>query len=477
MTAKTPICSALLDYDREKCLRLHMPGHAGGLGFDFPGFKEIGRFDVTEVFPFDNLQMPSGIIEESRHLLAQAFGAYESFFLVNGATSGIHTLFLSMINPGEKVLVPRNAHKSFFGGMVISGCEPVYIPCQVSEDFGLALSVSADDVALLLRENPNIKAIFLTSPTYYGTVLDIKAVAAETRMLNVPLIVDEAHGGHFSFHEEYPASALSCGADAAVNGLHKTLPVFNQGACLHIGEALKDKSRIFSSYTLLTTTSPSYPILASIEWARAFMEERGHGLMEQALVLSHEYKFKINQIKGLKCGNKFLRAKGVAGYDPLKVVVFCDGLNIDGYELAQILRNEFQIQVEMSEPGLILAMMSLFHTRDDWEYFYQSLVCIAQKYYGEKKQSEPLVFMPFPEVILTPREAFFAKKKRIRLEESRGLISAEMIAAYPPGIPCLLPGELISDEVYDYMCYLKMTGAKIIGPEDGNLDFIYVIEQ
>lgn len=476
MQGKTPIYSALLKYIDEDCLRLHMPGHAGGRGFNHPVFRELGFFDVTEVPPFDNLHLPSGIIEESRRMLARAYGAHTSFFLVNGATSGIQALFLGLTSEGDKVLVNRHLHKSFFGAMVLSGCTPVYIPYKTDGKYGLPLAVSQADVEEALKGNPDARVIFVTSPTYYGTASDLAAMAHLARRYDVFLAVDEAHGGHFCFHDSYPPSALASGADAAVNGMHKTLPVFNQGACLHLSSSLKDKDKIFMSYTLLTTTSPSYPILASIEIARAIMEEKGYELLDKALGLAEEYKKKINGIKGLRCGDEFLQAKGVAGWDPLKVAVFCDDLEIDGYRLDYILRKDYGIQVEMSQPYLVLAMMSVFHDRNDWEKLYKSLAIIAEKYYNGRRKKVPSFSVLMPEVVLTPREAFFAGKRRVRLEESRGLIAGEMVAAYPPGIPCLLPGEVINDEVYDYIMYLKGSGARLVGIKDQELRFIDIIE-
>ncbi|WP_159432286.1 aminotransferase class I/II-fold pyridoxal phosphate-dependent enzyme [Thermosyntropha lipolytica] len=476
MAGKTPIYSALLKYMEENCVRLHMPGHAGGKGLAPPVFKQMGFFDVTEIPPFDNLHLPTGIIEESRQLLAKVYGAYQSFFLVNGATSGIQALFLGLAGEGEKVLVNRHMHTSFFGGMVLAGCKPVYIPYKVDGEWGLPLAVAAADVDKALMDNPGARFIFITSPTYYGTASDIKGIAELAGRYNIPLAVDEAHGGHFAFHPSYPPSSLASGADAVVNGLHKTLPVFNQGACLHISSSLKDKERIFRSYTLLTTTSPSYPILASIEMARAVMEEKGYELLDRALRWAEEYKKKINQIKGLRCGDEFLEAEGVTGHDPLKLVIFCDGLTIDGYKLDYLLRRDYRIQVEMSQPHLILAMMSIFHEREDWEKLYKSLAFIAEKYYNGKRKDKPRAINLIPQVALTPRQAFLAPKKQVKFKESKGFIAGEMVAAYPPGIPCLLPGEVISEEVYDYIMYLKTRGAYLVGIKDKDLNFIDIIE-
>jgi lysine decarboxylase len=294
---------------------------------------------------------------------------------------------------------------------------------------------------------------------------------------NIPLLVDEAHGGHFPFHPAYPESALFQGADGVVNGLHKTLPVLNQGAVLHVGADLLKQDSVRQAYSLLTTTSPSYLILASIELARSRMEEEGESLLERALGLSLKYQQKISEIPGITCISQRLQnLSGVVGVDPLKVGVSVQDLCISGDELAHLLRTDYQIQVELSDPGLVLAMFSMFHTEEDWERFYAAVKVLASKYYAPSLPHLQVPCPPTPRVGISPRQAFFAAKRRCKIVESKGLLAGEMVAAYPPGIPCLLPGEIITAEIVDYLEYLTMTHAHIHGLVDAAQNSIQVID-
>lgn len=455
-----------------------MPGHIGGKGFNVPELQALAAIDLTEVPGIDDLHLPQTGIRKARLLLAQAFGAEESFFLVNGATSGIHALLMSMGPPGSKVLLPRNAHRSFFGGMVLAGTTPVYVPCQIEPELGIALSVRYEDVERLLCRHPDCKAVFLTSPSYFGATCDIAEISAAAKAAGSLLLVDEAHGGHFPFHSAYPRPALKGGADAVVNGLHKTLPVLNQGACLHTGRNFTRLEQLSSAFSLLTTTSPSFPILASIDLARELMSRQGEILLERALVFSREYRTKIGKIKGLHCYNagELKRVPGVTDLDPLKLLIAPAGLSINGFELARLLRESYQIQVEMEQYRCILALMSMFHEKEDWERLYRALQTIAKEYAGPEKSGPVIEAPPEPQVKLPPREAFYTAHRKVPFEECRGLIAAEMIAVYPPGIPCLLPGELITPEIFSYLQYLKKIEARLQGPADRSLNYIRVIK-
>ncbi|NLV21859.1 MAG: aminotransferase class I/II-fold pyridoxal phosphate-dependent enzyme [Syntrophomonadaceae bacterium] len=476
MNNQTPIFSELCRYRGEDHLRLHMPGHAGGRGIN-EVLQSIAAIDVTEVAGMDDYHLPQGIIAESQRLLARAVGAGESFYLVNGASSGIHALFMSMAADGEQILLPRSCHRSFFGGMVLSGMMPVYIPSQIDDELGLELAIKVSEVEKCLAQNPDVKAVFITSPSYFGTCSDIESMAAIAGQYNKYVLVDEAHGGHFPFHNDYPAPALAQGAMAAVNGLHKTWPVLNQGACLHLSPGFPEHDRLRQSISLLTTTSPSYPLLASIELARMYMEQEGSHQLEQAKQWSGEYKEKINKIKGLRCYGEELNERiDIAGVDPLKMVVAMPGLQLSGYQMSKILRKQYNIQTEMENENVILAMFSPLHEKADWERFYQALQEIAAGYAGSKRNSLRIEAPPVAEVVLSPREAWQSAKKQVKLADSINLISGEMIAVYPPGIPCLLPGECISAEVMDYLYYVIDSGARIQGPEKPNLNYIQVID-
>lgn len=475
MPGSTPIYSALQQYAIKDYLRLHMPGHIGK-GIKQEELCRLAAFDLTEIPGLDDLHLPTGVIKESQELMAQAFGAAKSYFLVNGATSGIHVLFLALNKEGEKVLLPRNAHRSFYGGLVLSGAVPVYLPVQVETDLGLALAVTAEDVKRLIRLNPDVNNVFISSPSYYGTGCDIAAIAAITSSYNKLLLVDEAHGAHFAFSPLYPKTALESGADGAVNGLHKTLPVFNQGACLHLSARLAGDLRIAKTLSLLTTTSPSYPILASIELARKLMEENGKSLLEESYQLSREYRQKINAIAGLSCCEQELQAvNGVMGLDPLKILVSVRGSALNGYQFGALLRERYGVQVELEDHNIILSMFSMFHERNDWEKFYHALQAIAATYPG-RARTWPQVELPtLPPMLLTPRQAFISSSLKVPIKEALNRVAAEMIAVYPPGVPCLLPGELINQEMLDYITYLGKNGARIQGPEDPSLQYINVI--
>ncbi|HOB11852.1 MAG TPA: aminotransferase class I/II-fold pyridoxal phosphate-dependent enzyme [Syntrophomonadaceae bacterium] len=474
--SSTPIYSALNRYIQENILRLHMPGHAGIAPALPHAWQNLALFDVTEIPGLDDLHLPIGIIEHAERLLAEAFGAQESFFLVNGATSGIHALFLSLPSPA-KVLIPRHAHRSFFGGLVLSGAHPVYLPAEIDNETGLSLATSVTAVEDLLARQ-EVQAVFLTSPTFYGTTSNIREIAAAAHRRNIPVFIDEAHGAHFYFHPRYPDPALSSGADSVVHGMHKTLPVFNQGGALHLGHGFRFADRVKNAFSLLTTTSPSYPLLASMDLARHFMQQHGQELLDKGLQLAGEYRCKIDQLPGFSCPGRRLIKNGVTGADPLKILVLTDKMNISGFEIGRILRQHYNIQVEIEGDHYILAMMSMFHQPSDWERFYRALQAIAkdqQSHTANSRYIRPVV-PPAPLVVKSPREAFQSASRRIPLAQARNRVSAEIVAAYPPGIPALLPGEMITGEIYDYLSYIRQIGVRVQGPLDHTLDTIAVLE-
>lgn len=454
-----------------------MPGHAGGPGFDDPLLKQMAAFDVTEVPGMDDIHLPGSIIQAARQKLAQAFGARESFFLVNGATSGIQVLFLTL-PPGSRVMMPRNVHRSFYGGMVMAGVHPVYIPVQAEKETGAVLSVDHSDLAdRLTREK--VAALFLTSPTYYGTTSNIKMIARHAHDQGVPVFIDEAHGAHFYFHPSYPEPALPGGADAVVHGLHKTWPVFNQGAALHLGENMPDTDKVKAAFSILTTTSPSYPLLATMDLARHRMQEEGYCRLEEARQMSRIYREKIDRLPGMTCpGERLLDIPGVQGVDPLKIMVVFKDLALTGFEAARLLRERFHIQVELEDECKIMAMMSMFHQQDDWERFYRGLQAISKEYAGSKANQEyrEMIMPPDPVVVISPRDAFFASQERVPLSSSLGRVAAELVAAYPPGIPALLPGELITTPVIEYLEYLRCSPGRMQGPQDRALNTLAVLQ-
>jgi arginine decarboxylase len=477
MTEQTPLYTALKKYMEQAGLRLHMPGHAGKNWASGLEVAALAGLDVTEIPGMDDLHLPQGIIASAQQLLARACGAEISLMLVNGASAGIQALLLCG-GDQERVMIPRNAHRSFYGGLVLSGAMPIYIPCEMEPELGIALAVRREAVEDIMAGHLDVGTVFVTSPSYYGSCSDIAGIAAVLGRTGLPLLVDEAHGAHFPFHPAYPSPALQQGAAAVVSGLHKTWPVLTQGACLHLGPGFERHQCLRAAYDLLTTTSPSYPLMASIDLARAYMEREGRARLEQGLDLAREFKPRFNEIPGLRCyGDELLKIPGVIDVDPLKVLISLPGLSLSGYQLDLLLGQKYNIQVEMAADNYILAMFSLLHQRDDWQRFYLALQEIAclHKAAGEKR-TELVVPPPVGMIELSPRQAFFAAKRRVALADCRGQVAGEMVAAYPPGIPCLLPGERITEQVWDYLHYLQRTGARIQGPIEADLEHLIIID-
>jgi len=489
----TPIYKSIKERRENAGLRLHMPGHAGLLGRVGADFQSWSELDFTELPGLDDLHEPQGIISQAQRLLARACGAQESLILVNGSTSGIHALLMSGAEQ-EKVVIPRNSHRAFFGGLVLAGSIPVWAPVEVEPELGIALGVQPETIAALLAAHEQVDVVWLTSPSYFGTCCDVSAICYLLQERSTLLMVDEAHGAHFPFHPDYPNPALQDGAAAVVNGLHKTWPVLTQCACLNLGRTFPgyagtdnpDSStllrtargvQLLSAYHLLTTTSPSYPLMASIDVARDFMDREGNRCLQQALELSAEYKPKLNQINGIRCwGEELTSLRGVKAVDPLKVLITMDGLGLNGIQMANLLHTEYHIELEIAQPHMVMAMFSLLHSRDAWEHFYRAVAEIAARYPSIGKKLPANYFTPPWHMILPPRQAFMAAKKKVKLEDTRNMVAGEMVAVYPPGIPCLLPGELISDDILDYLVHLRNCKVHIQGPADPRLDYFLVIE-
>jgi len=471
-----PIYEALLEYCRERNVLLHMPGHKGGRGFTLSEFQAVGMVDFTEVPGLDDLHNPRGVLSEAQRLAAEAWGAERSLFLVNGATSGIQCLLLAL-GEESRVLLPRNAHRSFLGGLVISGARPIFVECEMDATLGVALSVRPESIRAKLSSCSGIKGAFLVSPTYYGTVNEIKEIAELLLEWEIPLMVDEAHGSHFIFHPGYPRAALQEGAQASVHGLHKTMPVLTQAGILHLGAGFPWSDRVQACHGLLTSTSPSYPLMASIDIGRATMQKHGRELLEQAKERTERCRRRINGIPGFVSRSwEFLETDGVAGYDPLKLLVEITGLDLDGYQLSRLLREHYGIQVELAGDNHVLAMFSPFNRPDDWDNLAVALSDISQRY-AHRSGARNLFpgFPPIPPLAFTPRESFLSPHKTVKIEESKGMISAEMAAPYPPGIPCIIPGEIITAEVVEYLIYLKQNEIPVQGLQDRSLQSIQVV--
>ncbi|MGE5379842.1 MAG: aminotransferase class I/II-fold pyridoxal phosphate-dependent enzyme, partial [Methylocystaceae bacterium] len=435
--------SALKEYAESGSVQLHMPGHKGGRGFKTPELAAIGSIDFTEIPGLDDWHRPDGVLLKAQQKLADIYGAASSYFLVNGATSGVHALLLAL---GDKarVLLPRQAHRSFFGGMVLAGTIPVYLPTRLDNRWGLPLASDPDDVEDLLQ-GQEITALFGSSPSYFGICGQEKEMIDLVHRRGIPALVDQAHGAHFGFHPAYPPGALQQGADAVVHGLHKTLPALTGAACVHLsGKMMSRHTRVVQALNLLITTSPSQPLLASAEWASSWVRSSaGWAGLDAMYTQSQQFDQQLEKVTGLE------RIKGDEHrhhYDPGRVSIGIEKLNLTGYGLQELLFKEYGIQLEMAGPNYIVALFTPFNTAREWETFSFALSVIADHYRGNHRAPVQLVLPPEAPLILAPRQAYFSRQRQVRISEAAGLISAEMVAAYPPGVPCLLPGEAITRE-------------------------------
>lgn len=452
---ETPIVSALEKYLESPTVNLHIPAHGSEIGI-LPKFKELVgqkaiKADTTDDFDgLGQLLPPGGVIKQAQDLAAKTFGAEHTFFLINGSTVGNLALAMTVTRPGQKIVVARNCHRSVISGLSISGVVPIWVMPEREDDWGIWGKINPSQIETLLKEDEEITAVWLTNPTYEGIVSDIEEIAKICKKHNVLLLVDEAHGSHWVFNEDLPQSAINHGADAVVHSIHKTSGSFSQSSMLHLSHnSMIDYEDMLENLKMLQSTSPSYLLLASLDAARAYLDsEVGRGRLDAVIKNANEIRYKINNIEGCKC----LDVNDGVKIDPTKIYVMMEGLT--GEQLKDILEYEFHIETEARTDDGILALANIGNSEKELEYFYEAVKNIASRrhiYY--KEGSEVIKYMPFsiPEMVRTPREAYFAKKERVPVVDSVCRITTEVVAICPPGIPVLMPGERIQDEHLPYL--------------------------
>lgn len=436
-------------------IQFHIPGHTKGSGI-LPDFKvllskyDAATLDSTDEFESIGTLHPStGPIKEAQELAAKAFGAKESFFLLNGSSIGNMALALTLIKPNDKVLIGRNCHRSIVTGMIMSSANPIWITPKKHEKYSIWGEIDPQAVKNELEINPDIKLVWITSPTYEGIVSDIKAISDICKYYNIPLIVDEAHGCLWNFSPKLPTSALHLGASAVVHSMHKTGGSFSQSSILHVAkDSIIDIERLKHNLRLLHTTSPSILLLVSIDAARAYLEsDDGKKLIENAIdnAIYVRNELKDYQNVHVLSNNKDFKI------DPTKLFISIDGFT--GARLETILKTEFNIEIESTTDYGFLALLNIGNNFDEVKYFVQSIKKIAISNYHDISYMEKLKFMPLltPIIKMTPREAFYMESEKVSLEDSIGRISSQIIAECPPGIFILVPGELITDAHLPYL--------------------------
>ena len=479
---QTPIFDSLLEYVNRETIPYHVPGHKKGDGMDsrFKDFvgTNVLSIDVTVFQLVDSLHHPTGPIKEAMKLAADAYGSDMAFISIHGTSGAIQAMVLSVVGDGDKIIVPRNCHKSITAGIILSGATPIFMQPEIDKNIGIAHGVTPETVEATLKKHPDAKAVLLINPTYYGVATDIKKIADIVHSYNIPLIVDEAHGPHLSFNDRLPTSAMQAGADICAQSTHKIIGSMTQSSFLQVRSERIDINRVQQIMNLLQTTSPSYPLMASLDVARMQIATKGKELLDYAIDLSNYTRNEINKIPGLYCfGNEILGQPGVYSLDPTKITITSRGLGLTGYELDHMLADDYHIQLEMSDLYNALAVGSFGDTREKNDKLIAALKEISAKYYGTRPVKGEVLDIPaIPDRVLNPRQAFNGIKKNVKLSESCGLVSAEFLMAYPPGIPILCPGEVITDEIINYVGELKAANLYVQGTEDPDVEFIKVVE-
>jgi arginine decarboxylase len=491
--SKAPYFQALLDYVDSGVLPFHTPGHVQGNGMDL-AFREfvgdnICAIDLTPMPGIDDLLQPVAAIKEAQELAALAWGADNTFFLINGSTSGNQCMMMTAVNPGDKIAVPRNSHKSMLGGLVMSGAHPIYMQPEVDEGLHMDLCVTPETVARTMEEHPDLAAIYVVSPTYYGVAADLASIERIVHDAGKLLLVDEAWGPHFHFHPALPLSATQAGADLCINSTHKMLSAFSQCAMLHqIGPRVR-LDRLKAVLKMFLSTSPNLPMVASLDVARKQMATEGGALLSRTIELAEETRRRINRIEGLYCfGEELQGRKGVFDLDPTKIAVTVTGLGYTGYEASEILRYRYNIQVELADLFNVVALFTIGTTREAADRLALAFEEMARDdravdMYApsgilERRMNRGSYQLPkIPTMRMLPRDAFLAETESLPLRESPGRICAETISPYPPGIPVIAPGEELTEELVDYLRLEMKAGVRIQGPYDDELRTIRVVKE
>lgn len=471
---KTPIIDMLKNFREISPAYFCVPSHHLGKGADTAFTDLVGEkvllSDVTETPLTDDLHEAEGAIKEAEELAAELFGADRTFFLVNGTTCGNEAMVISSVCEGEKILVARNCHKSVLMGLIISGATPVYIEPERSDIFNTYGSISPEKVKATFEKNPDIKAFILTSPTYYGISSDLEKIAEICHSYNALLLIDEAHGAHLHFSDTLPKSAILSGADMSAQSIHKTLGSMTQSSMLHIRGSLCDVSKVEASLKIVQSTSPSYILMASLDSARHNMAVNGKEGVKNMVYLSDYLREKLNAIDKVHCPSE--TSDTVFAVDTTRVIFSIEGMT--GFDLSDTLLEKYNICTEMADQTNVIAVIGHGDSIEDMDPLINAVKDIAENTKGEIKHK--FSFPSVPPMALTPRKAFFSPSKIVPLKDSVGKICGEMIAPYPPGIPVIYPGEIITEDIHRFIMNAVEIGNHIHGFSDKSMQTIKIIE-
>lgn len=477
-----PILEALEKYYFNNIIPFDVPGHKHGIGnkelCEFLGKKTL-EIDVNSMEELDNLNNPISVIKESEELMAELCGSKKAYFLINGTTSGIQAMILSTCKENDKILVPRNSHKSVTGALILSGAKPIYISPNYNYKYNISTTITLSKVQQAYKKHGKIKAMVVLNPSYYGIVANLQEIVDYAHKNNTIVLADEAHGTHFLFGEGLlPKSAMQTGVDMSTVSFHKTGGSLTQSSVLLINKEYNDEIDIKSVLSILQTTSASYLLMVSLDVSRRNWACNKKSIIDNMIYLSTYCRTEINKIIGLTCiGEDIIGCDGVYDYDITKIVVNVSELNLTGFQVYDILRHEFYIQSELADICNILAVITLGDTLNSINKLIAAFKSISEKYYGKCAENHIINNLPSQqEPILTPREVFFSKKISLPIDECKNKICAETVTTYPPGIPIILPGELITQSMIEYIKTLKIQKKFIINMQDTTVKSICIIQ-
>lgn len=461
----TPVLKALKQKIKGNSISFHTPGHKGRKAL-IDWAKYMPMIDTTEIEGMDNLLEPQGIIKESQEFASEVYGTKATYYSVNGSTGSIYISLATITKPGDKVLVQRNCHKAVFNGIILNRLEPVYISPEYDEEHNLTTEINLERLEEKLKEHPDIKAVVITYPDYYGICSDINRIVEIVHKYNMVLMVDEAHGSHFNFSTSLPKSSIEAGADIVVQSVHKSLPSLTQTSLIHLCSDRIDLERLRKNYQLYTTTSPSYIFIASCEAAISHMDKNRQELT-QKLELVEKTIRRLQSIEGV---NVFTRDNK----DITKILFKVDGYT--GVELLEILHNEYHIDMEMADPSYVLALTTIMNEEEDFNRLCEAVKNIAKH---PKNNTLQIKVKPLPEPKMRyyPYEAYHMDTEKLNLKDSVGRVSAATIIPYPPGIPLIVTGEEITVQILEYILYLKELNIEISGLLGYNREYIEVTKE
>ncbi len=475
---RAPIYEAMVAHRKRRIVPFDVPGHKGGRGTplltEFLG-EDCLKNDVNSMKPLDNLCHPVSVIAEAEQLAAEAFGAKSAFLMVGGTTSSVQAMIMSACKAGDKIILPRNVHRSAINALIVCGAIPIYVNPGIDKRLGIPLGMSLKDVQAAIDQHPDAKAVFVNNPTYYGICSDLVGIVKAAHQRNMLVLADEAHGTHFYFGDNLPISAMAAGADLAAVSMHKTGGSLTQSSFLLCGEGLS-AGYVRQIINLTQTTSGSYLLMSSLDIARMNLAINGKEIFRKTLELAGYAREEINKAGGYYAfGAEMINGDTVFDFDLTKLSVHTLEIGLAGIEVYDLLRDEYGIQIEFGDLANILAIISSGDRAFEIERLLSSLSEIKRRFTRDKAGMFDHEYIN-PQVVTPPQEAFYHTKKSVSLVESIGAVCGEFVMCYPPGIPILAPGERITAEIIDYIRYAKDKGCLLTGTQDLNTESINILE-